>query len=250
VGRVRDHNEDALFVVSSEQEANNAAPAFGLFMIADGMGGHQSGEIASSMALRVAGSQLLSQVYMPLISGMDRGSEQPALTDAVREAISLANRAVTRDLPGSGSTLTCGMILEDRLFIGHVGDSRAYLLRIGQSPKQLTKDHSLVNRLMEMGQLTEDEAAVHPQRNVLYRAIGQGGALEIDVSTYALTPGDRLLLCSDGLWGFVEESEIWRLIQQASTPQQACAQLVEAANAAGGNDNITVVLTEIWRKAQ
>ncbi len=250
VGRVRDHNEDALFVVSSEQEANNAAPAFGLFMIADGMGGHQSGEIASSMALRVAGSQLLSQVYMPLISGMDRGSEQPALTDAVREAISLANRAVTRDLPGSGSTLTCGMILEDRLFIGHVGDSRAYLLRAGQSPKQLTKDHSLVNRLMEMGQLTEDEAAVHPQRNVLYRAIGQGGALEIDVSTYALTPGDRLLLCSDGLWGFVEESEIWRLIQQASTPQQACVQLVEAANAAGGNDNITVVLTEIWRKVQ
>lgn len=250
VGRVRGHNEDALLVVSSEQEANNAAPAFGLFMVADGMGGHQSGEAASSLALRVAGGQLLSQVYIPLISGMDCGGDQPSLTDVVREAIALANRVVTRDLPGSGSTLTCGMILEDRLFIGHVGDSRAYLLRTGQPPKQLTKDHSLVNRLMEMGQLTEDEAAIHPQRNVLYRAIGQGGALEIDVLTYALTPGDRLLLCSDGLWGFVEETEIWGLIQQASTPQQACAQLVDAANAAGGNDNITIVLAEVWRKAQ
>ncbi len=250
VGLVREHNEDALFVASSEHEASNAAPAFGLFMVADGMGGHQSGEAASSLTLRVASSQLLSQVYLPLISGTGYNANQPSLTDVVREAISLANRAVTRDLPGSGSTLTCGMILEDRLFIGHVGDSRAYLLRAGQPPKQLTKDHSLVSRLIEMGQLTEDEATTHPQRNVLYRAIGQGGALEIDVATYALTSGDRLLLCSDGLWGFVEEAEIWRLIQAAPTPQQACTQLVAAANAAGGNDNITVVLAEIWRKTQ
>ncbi|HOU12455.1 MAG TPA: protein phosphatase 2C domain-containing protein [Anaerolineae bacterium] len=249
VGQVREHNEDALFVVSGEHEASNAAPAFGLFMVADGMGGHQSGEAASSLSLRVASSQLLAQVYLPLISGTDHNANQPSLTDVVREAISLANRAVTRDLPGSGSTLTCGMILEGRLFIGHVGDSRAYLLRAGQPPKQLTKDHSLVSRLIEMGQLTEAEATTHPQRNVLYRAIGQGGALEIDVMTYALLPGDRLLLCSDGLWGFVEESEIWRIIQAAPTPQQACAQLVAAANAAGGNDNITVILAEIWRKA-
>ncbi|HOT90531.1 MAG TPA: protein phosphatase 2C domain-containing protein [Anaerolineae bacterium] len=250
VGRVRDHNEDALFVISSEHEADNAVPVFGLFMLADGMGGHQSGEMASSLALRVAGGHLLSQVYMPLIGGVDRGGTQPSLTDVMREAISQANRVVSRDLPGSGSTLTCAMILGDRLFIGHVGDSRAYLLRVGQPPKQLTKDHSLVNRLMEMGQLTEEEAAIHPQRNVLYRAVGQGGALEIDILTYALVPGDRLLLCSDGLWGFVAEAEIWRLIEQAATPQQACAQLVAAANVAGGNDNITVILVEVWHKPE
>ncbi len=247
VGRVRNHNEDALFILSSEQEANNAAPPFGLFMLADGMGGHQSGEVASALALRAAAGWLLSHVYFPLVDGTDRGADQPSLTDMVREAISHANRVVTRDYPGSGSTLTCGMILGDRLFVGHVGDSRAYLLRVGQPARQLTKDHSLVNRLIEMGQLTEEEAAVHPQRNVLYRAIGQGATLEVDVFTYALEPGDRLLLCSDGLWGAVDEAEIWRLIQEAPTPQQACVQLVAAANAAGGNDNISVVLVETWR---
>lgn len=247
VGRVRNHNEDALFVLSSEQEASNAVPPFGLFMLADGMGGHQSGEAASALALRVAASWLLSRVYFPLVDSTDRSAaDQPSLTDVVREAISQANRIVTRDLPGSGSTLTCGMILGDRLFVGHVGDSRAYLLRVGQAARQLTKDHSLVSRLMEMGQLTQEEAAVHPQRNVLYRAIGQGATLEVDVFTYALEPGDRFLLCSDGLWGLVDEAEMWRLIQEAETPQQACAQLVEAATAAGGNDNITVVLVETW----
>jgi PPM family protein phosphatase len=248
VGRVRNHNEDALYVLSGEQEASNAVPPFGLFMLADGMGGHQSGEIASALALRVAASWLLSHVYFPLVDGTDRGANQPSLTDIVREAISQANRVVTRDYPGSGSTLTCGMILGDRLFMGHVGDSRAYLLRSGQPARQLTKDHSLVNRLMEMGQLTEEEAAVHPQRNVLYRAIGQGATLEIDVFTYALEPGDLLLLCSDGLWGAISEAEIWRLVQEAPAPQQACAQLVAAANAAGGNDNISVVLVEIWHR--
>jgi serine/threonine protein phosphatase PrpC len=248
VGRVRDHNEDALFVLSGEQEASNAAPPFGLFMLADGMGGHQSGEIASALALRVAASWLLSHVYFPLVDVTDRGADQPSLTDVVREAISQANRVVTRDLPGSGSTLTCGMILGDRLFVGHVGDSRAYLLRIGQPVRQLTKDHSLIGRLMEMGQLTEEEAATHPQRNVLYRAIGQGVTLEVDVFTYALEPGDRLLLCSDGLWGMVGDAEIWRLIQEAPTPQQACVQLVDVANAAGGNDNVSVVLVETWRE--
>ena len=244
VGRVRSHNEDALFVFSGEQESSNPAPPFGLFMLADGMGGHQSGEVASALALRVAGGWLLSHVYFPLVNGTDRGADQPPLTDIVREAVSQANRVVTRDFPGSGSTLTCGMILGDRLFVGHVGDSRAYLLRDGQTVKQLTKDHSLVNRLIEMGQLTEEEAATHPQRNVLYRAIGQGATLEVDVSTYALEPGDRLLLCSDGLWGVVEETDIWRLIHEAATSQQACAQLVAAANNAGGNDNITVVLVQ------
>lgn len=248
VGRVRNHNEDALYVLSGEQEASNAAPPFGLFMLADGMGGHQSGEIASALALRVAASWLLSHVYFPLVDGTDREAEQPSLTDVVREAISHANRVVSRDYPGSGCTLTCGMILGDRLFMGHVGDSRAYMLRVDQPARQLTKDHSLVNRLMEMGQLTEEEAAVHPQRNVLYRAIGQGATLEVDVFTYALEPGDRLLLCSDGLWGAVDEAEIWRLIQEATTPQQACVQLVAAANAAGGNDNISVVLVETWHE--
>lgn len=246
-GLVRGHNEDALFVFTGNHEADNAVPPFGLFVLADGMGGHQAGEIASSLAVRISASHLMTNIYLPVLAGLDRGSEQPSLTEIVRESVSQANRRVSQDLPGSGSTLTCGLILGDRLFIGHVGDSRAYLLRLGEEPRQLTNDHSLVNRLMEMGQLTEEEAAVHPQRNVLYRAIGQGGSLEVDVSTHALKPGDQLLLCSDGLWGMLEESEMWNLVKKADSLQSACAHLVDAANAAGGNDNISVVLTEICK---
>jgi protein phosphatase len=245
-GRVRDHNEDALCIFSGQQESDNAMPPFGLFMLADGMGGHHDGEVASALALRVTAERLLSQIYMPILSGIERGADQPSLTDVIRDAIAQANRLVTQELPGSGCTLTCGMVLGDRLFVGHVGDSRAYLLRKDQAPKQLTKDHSLVNRLMEMGQLTEQEAAVHPQRNVLYRAIGQGGSLEVDVLTYALKHEDRLLLCSDGLWGMLEEAEMWRLLEDTTSPQAACVELVQAANEAGGNDNISVVLTDIW----
>lgn len=245
VGRVRGHNEDAVFVFSAEQDASNAAPVFGLFIASDGMGGHQAGEVASALAVRTTSHYLLSQVYLPILAGLDRGADHPSLTEVMREAITQANRLVTQDLPGSGCTLTCGLILGERLFIGHVGDSRAYLLRDGEPMQQLTHDHSLVNRLIEMGQLTEEEAAVHPQRNVLYRAIGQGVGLEVDVATYAIRPGDQLLLCTDGLWGMIEDAEIVNLVETAPSPHSACENLVAAANAAGGNDNITAVLTEI-----
>ncbi len=247
VGRVRGHNEDALFVFTGEQDASNATPSFGLFVLADGMGGHQAGEVASSLAVRIVSAHLISQVYMPLLSGLDRGADQQSLVEVMREAITQANRLVTQDLPGSGSTLTCGLVLGDRLFVGHVGDSRAYLWRAAESFQQITHDHSLVNRLIEIGQLTEEEAATHPQRNVLYRAIGQGGGLEVDISTSTLQGGDSFLLCTDGLWGMLGETEIARLIANEATPHEACRQLVNAANAAGGNDNISVILVKIWQ---
>ncbi|MBN1873763.1 MAG: Stp1/IreP family PP2C-type Ser/Thr phosphatase [Anaerolineae bacterium] len=245
VGKVRNHNEDALFVFTGEQAADEVLPPFGLFVLADGMGGHHAGEIASALAVQSAGAYLLSHVYQSVLTKSEQGGEQPSLSEAVQEAISYANREVTDDVPGSGSTLTCGMVLGSRMFMGHVGDSRAYLLRSGEQPRQLTNDHSLVNRLVEMGQLTLEEAAVHPQRNVLYRAVGQGESLDIDVFTIPLQYGDRVLLCSDGLWGMVEEEEMWHLISESPSVQSACVQLVAAANKAGGNDNITVILIEI-----
>ena len=245
VGRERGHNEDALLVFTGQQDASQAVPPFGLFMVADGMGGHQQGEAASSLALKVSASHLISSVYLPLLSGSDRGASQPSLTEVVKEAISEANRLVARDFPGSGSTLTCGMVIGSRLFIGHVGDSRAYLLREGASPRRLTRDHSFVSRLIEMGQLSEKEALIHPQRNVLYRAIGQPDGLEVDVSTYALRNGDRLLICSDGLWNMVDESEIRSTLASVPDPQNACSRLIDAANAAGGTDNVTVVYAEV-----
>lgn len=247
VGRVRNHNEDAMYIFVGEQEGSNAVPPFGLFVLADGMGGHQSGEFASALACRVVAEQLLGKVYLPMLGGMERDANQPPLRDILVDAISAANQAVAQSLPNSGTTLTCGMIMGGRLLIGHVGDSRAYLLREGAEPQLLTNDHSLVHRLMEMGQLTAEEAAVHPQRNVLYRAVGQGTPLDVDIILQTLQRGDRLLFCSDGLWNLVPDPQLWEILAAAATPQAACNQMVEAANAAGGNDNITVILVEVWR---
>lgn len=246
VGRVRGHNEDAILVFTSEQEADNASPPFGAFILADGMGGHQGGELASALAVRESASHLISEVYLPALSDAERKGDQPSLTEILRAAIVQANRIVTHSLPGSGSTLTCGIVIGERLFIGHVGDSRAYLQPEDEAPQLLTHDHSLVNRLLEMGQLTEEEAAVHPQRNVLYRAIGQGETLDVDVQSYPLPGRSRLLLCSDGLWGLLEDSELWAVIDAAPTPQAACEELVARANEAGGTDNISVILVEIF----
>ncbi len=243
VGRVRGQNEDALYIFTTEAESQRAVPPMGIFILADGMGGHQAGELASALAVQETASHLVAQMYLPLLRGMS--NESLAFNEIVRDAILQANSAVSENLPGSGSTLTCSVVIGERLLIGHVGDSRAYLWRRDEGPRQLTTDHSLVNRLVELGQITEEEAAIYPQRNVLYRAIGQGKSLEVDVSTAAVHPGDRILLCCDGLWGMVEESEIWRIIESSATPQAACERLVRAANMAGGNDNISVILIEL-----
>ncbi len=246
-GRVRGNNEDALFVFMGEQEGSEAIPPFGLFILADGMGGHQRGELASALASRVVASYLIRQIYLSILLGADRKAEQKPLNRLVEAAIAQANEEVSHTLPGSGTTLTCGMVVGDRLFVGHVGDSRAYLLRKGTNPKQLTDDHSFVRRLVDMGQLTPAEAETHPQRNVLYRAVGQAGNLDVDVSSLLVKSGDKLLLCSDGLWGMVSEADIWHILANSPNPKDACVALIEAANRAGGNDNITVILVEILR---
>ncbi len=247
VGKVRQHNEDGLFVFIAEQESDHALVPFGLFILADGMGGHQAGEVASAVATRTVGGYLLERVYLPMLIGREIGAGQPSLTEMMRLAISAANTEVGAAAPGSGTTLTCAMIIGDRLVIGHVGDSRAYLRRTAEEGKPvtlLTRDHSLVHKLVEIGQLTEEEASVHPQRNMLYRAVGQGEALDVDVMSYQLQSGDQLFLCSDGLWGEVPERAIWTIVDQSATPSEACLRLIQAANAAGGNDNITAILVK------
>ncbi len=130
-----------------------------------------------------------------------------------------------------------------QIYIGHVGDSRAYVFAEDML-RQITHDHSLVDRLVEMGQLSPEEALHHPQRNVLYRAVGQGDGLEVDTHVETMPAAGRLLLCSDGLWGMVDDEHIAAILAAASSPQQACDALIEAANHAGGKDNITVVVVE------
>ncbi len=245
VGQVREHNEDGLFVFVGEQRSSQPLPPFGLFVLADGMGGHQAGEVASALACRVVSAHLLSTVYQPLLNGFEHTASQPTLTEVMADALRAANRGVSQTVPGSGTTLTCGMIVGGRLFLGHVGDSRAYLRHPDGTAELLTTDHSVVRQLVQIGQLTAEEAAVHPQRNMLYRAIGQGLALEVDVTAHSLHPEDLLIFCSDGLWGLLSDTEMWDIIDEAPTLDAACESLVDTANAAGGNDNITVILVRV-----
>jgi len=243
VGKVRAHNEDTALVTTTAYDGDGGLSPFGLFAVADGMGGHQAGEVASSLAARVAADYVTRHYYMPSFLDQEPAANQPALTNVLMAAVRAANRAVSSEAPGSGTTLTCALVLGVQVYVAHVGDSRAYVLT-EEGLEQITHDHSLVDRLVNEGRLTPDEAAVHPQKNVLYRAVGQGGVLDVDTHVRTIQPGDYLLLCSDGLWGLVDEEDIASLIKRASSSQGACEDLVAAANQAGGSDNITAI---IWR---
>ena len=241
VGIERSHNEDALLVMTSQLTGTHPLPDFGLFVVADGMGGHRAGEIASAVSIRTVARMLTRETVMELLKN-DHSELETPLQDLLRQALEDANRAVVEEVPGGGTTLTAVVLLGQQLTIGHVGDTRAYYIRDGKT-EILTRDHSLVERLKELGQLTPEEAAVHPQRNVLYRAIGQGANLEVDVLTHPLPKGGGyLLICSDGLWGVVPDDQILRIVNGAAHPQIAAQELVTAANNAGGPDNITVVI--------
>ncbi|MGD2142935.1 MAG: Stp1/IreP family PP2C-type Ser/Thr phosphatase [Anaerolineae bacterium] len=242
-GRTRDHNEDSALVIAAAHDGDDAPPSFGLFVVADGMGGHRAGEVASSLAARVAAHHITRRSYLPRLVARKPGARQRALTEVLIDAVQAANDAVSKQVPRGGTTLTCALVVGNQAYIAHVGDSRAYVLT-HEGLKQVTHDHSLVDRLVESGQLTSEEAAVHPQRNVLYRAVGQSNTLKVDTHVRKIPPGDCLLLCSDGLWDVVDEVDIVDLILQAPSLQGACEDLVAAANEAGGPDNITAVL---WR---
>lgn len=242
VGRLRDHNEDTLLTLTSTFEGDQRIPSFGVYIVADGMGGHNLGERASAVAARSIAYEVSQRVYLSLLND-DHSQERSPLQDVVLNALTEANRSVGRVVGEGGTTGTVALIFNDQLIIGHVGDSRAYIIT-HTGLEQLTRDHSLVQRLQELGQLTPAEAAVHPQRNVLYRAIGQGEGLEVDVHSHRLAPGMKILLCSDGLWNLVSDNLIQDIVWKAASLQAACNQLVEAANLAGGPDNITAVLIE------
>jgi protein phosphatase len=205
--------------------------------VADGMGGHVGGEIASSRALGPIGE-------------IDRASHPSAeaASEALGEAIAEANRLVldhgeaNPELSGMGTTLTAAMIREGRLHVAHVGDSRAYLLRDGELT-QLTSDHTLVEQMVRNGQISRAEAAVHPHRSVLTRAIGVDRTIEVDtLAPVPLQPGDQVLLCSDGLTGPLNETDLAHLLAEHDDGDGAVQALIDAANDAGGPDNITVVL--------
>lgn len=244
VGRQRELNEDSLFTFTSTIAGNSNNPPFGLFIIADGMGGHQYGEVASNAAIRTISGYVMKKFHNSLFS-MPSAPIEESLQEIIQNAVMEAQAAVLREAPGSGTTVTAALVLGQQLTIAHVGDSRAYLLYNEHRMEAATRDHSLVRRLEELGQITPAEAAVHPQRNVLYRALGQGETLEPDVVTTPFPIGGYLMLCTDGLWGVVPEDEMRRLVYEAPNMQRACQNLVAAANGAGGPDNISVILAQL-----
>jgi PPM family protein phosphatase len=221
VGRVRGHNEDA-FLVDDE---------LGLIAVADGMGGHQAGEVASATALEALRAAVTSG-------------------EPIRDAVHLANHAVydksTTDdrLHGMGTTLTAGTLAAGgTLLLGHVGDSRAYLLRDGEL-RRVTTDHSLVEELIQAGEITAAEAESDPRRSMITRTIGVEPEVEVDVYPLQLARGDRLLICSDGLTGMVAEDDISTVLQDEADPTAAAHALVTLANEGGGIDNITVLVVD------
>jgi PPM family protein phosphatase len=244
VGKQRDHNEDALFTLTTNMISDRRQVPFGLYIIADGMGGHLNGEVASEMAVRVMSNYVLTNIFTPLFS-LNPAPPENSFQEIMREGVQKAHETIRNQVEGGGTTLTAILVLGEQITIAHVGDSRAYAFNKEDEMEILTKDHSLVKRLEELGQITEDEAAVHPQRNVLYRALGQGEPFEPDIISTPLPKPGHLLLCSDGLWGVVPGEEISRIISTSPSVHQSCINLIKAANQAGGPDNISAILVRI-----
>jgi protein phosphatase len=182
-------------------------------------------------------------LYLPIF-GIKQEQPSDALHELMQNGISEAQQAVLRHAPGGGTTLTSAFILGDQVTLAHVGDSRAYFIYPDGRMQTVTRDHSLVRRLQELGQITDKEAAEHPQRNVLYRALGQSEPFEPDINTYPFPNGGYLMLCSDGLWNVISEAEMFPIIKSAPSLPIACQRLIEAANNAGGPDNISVILIQ------
>lgn len=244
VGQQRDHNEDALFSLTTTLANNSSNLPFGLYVVADGMGGHQHGEVASEIATRAMAEYVIRNLYTPLFSVQPQPPAE-SLQEIIANGVQAAHEAILEAISGGGTTLTTVLVLGKQMVVGHVGDSRVYVVDLHGSMRPLTRDHSLVKRLQELGQLTPEEAAIHPQRNVLYRALGQGEPFEPEIITAPLPQPGYLLICSDGLWGVVPENELGKMILSSSTPHQACQKMVDAANAAGGPDNITAILVRL-----
>lgn len=244
VGQARTNNQDAALAFMASAEMAGNPPPVGFVVVADGMGGHHDGELASAIAVQTLARHIIDEIVIPHLDGREYSAEQRTIPEVLTDSMHAANRAVQEQVPDGGTTATCAVIRGDLAYIAHVGDSRAYLISEGNI-ELVTRDHSLVRRLQELGQLTAEEAEVYPHRNVLYRAIGQGESLEVDAATRRLPPSSSLLLCSDGLWSMVSEKEMLEILGEHRDPQEVCDQLVAAANASGGPDNITVVLVQI-----
>jgi serine/threonine protein phosphatase PrpC len=264
-GQVREINEDEIF--AKVVQATGEEPV-GLFIVCDGIGGHAGGEFASEWAVKTLRDEL-KELFNPVdprktvkleaetVEAIAAGRAAPTrkmdetdMEDRIRRVIQRANDVVIGiahakpdEAGDTGTTLTMAVVKGDVAFVANVGDSRTYLLREGQLTP-ITKDHSVVASLVGAGMIQPDEAYTHPQRNLIYRSLGAKPEVEADISRLELRAGDRLLLCSDGLWEMVRDPQMTVIMKQAPSPKTACQRLIDAANANGGEDNISAVV--VW----
>ncbi|MBP1991432.1 Stp1/IreP family PP2C-type Ser/Thr phosphatase [Paenibacillus eucommiae] len=231
IGRVRLVNEDRAVV---QQELNGLS----LAIVADGMGGHQAGDIASQMAIERIQAGL--QVVRSEMSIEERKRRLIQAIEAANETI-FEFATQRENYHGMGTTVVVVLASQELLLIGHIGDSRAYKIN-SESILQLTEDHSLVNELVKTGQITAEEASEHPRRNVLLRALGTEPGVEVDIYEYTWKPGDVVLLCTDGLSGLIDVDMIWNHVKKEANLELAAQQLIQSALDAGGDDNVTVIL--------
>ncbi len=287
-GKQREQNEDSAY--RQIQSSDNGDQ--GLFIVADGMGGYQAGEVASKLAVQRISDSLRSffapvyeqqtvklsveEVGDPTVKmtpeelgdttvkaeAVKGGKSQKTrkfpetpmtlnIENQIKEAIKEANKAILRHgeqhtgARGLGCTVTMALVQNDKAYVANVGDSRTYLLRNGEL-KPLTRDHSLVARLVEAKQIEPDEVYSHPQRNLIYRSLGAGHKnIDVDVFHETLLPGDTLLLCSDGLWEMVKPDDLKKALNAPTSPQKICDTLIDLANANGGEDNITAIVVHV-----
>ncbi len=251
VGQVREHNEDNFLVADMTRrsrgllEANRATgigPQGAVFAVCDGMGGAAAGEIASQLAVDI--------IYERLVDGLgERPTKRDDLARRLVRAVEAAGLRIfheakaDRSRRGMGTTVTAAALVDEVLFFAQVGDSRGYILR-GDTLVQVTRDQSLVNQLIEAGQLTEEEAETFEHNNIILQALGTSDTVQVDLTYVELRKGDTLMLCSDGLSGMVRFEEIRELLKSSVEPLDICKALTERANQAGGHDNITVIVVQ------
>lgn len=235
IGKCRKNNEDAYYISAGEDPAEN------LYLVADGMGGCNAGEVASSSAIEA----FLAHFWKEM-----QHAENEDVLDLLTGAMAAANKEVyhksnsAREFAEMGTTIVAAAVREDKLYVAHVGDSRAYLFH-KKEMLPLTTDHSYVMELVKMGNITKEEAANHPKRNVITRAIGIKNTVETDTAIHAVKKGDIVLLCTDGLSGMLKDEEMAKILNKRIPLEQKASVLVEEANRHGGHDNISLILVEI-----
>ncbi len=235
IGKIRENNEDAYFIDEKRQR---------IFMVADGMGGHKAGEIASKIAIETV--SILIETYLNNINDEDIN------IDIIKEAVCEANKKIyeqsllNKELDGMGTTITMALILNNKIFIGHIGDSRAYLLKNNELI-QLTQDHTLVRELVRAGSITETEAKSHPKRNIITKALGTDAKIVPDIIYQDVCDENIIILCTDGLTNAITNEEIESNFAKSNNIQETCDHLVNLSNIRGGYDNITILAIRLRR---